>query len=206
MNQWANGMLKSNAWSFEAVFPLRKMLKGFVVALNPYQARGGFCALQLCTIKCFPGEMEQGSSGGWQDMCRLAGHVCSLQPCMLFAALLGLWKISFWRAQDEESMGWSGHGLPFLQFLPLRQCPTVWGPKYRLPEPDSAWDSTSMGHVGRIVSLWMILVDAPGSQLTSVMSSTYRLVSRCLQRALLNFDILNKDVNTSLQEMTSSPP
>ena len=54
---------------------------------------------------------------------------------------------------------------------------------------------------GRLLSLRMLPVDAPGARLASVMSSVYRHVNRCLQSESLNFDIPHKDVNTSLQKI-----
>lgn len=179
LNQRSNTVLTSNAWGLEAAFPLRKTFAA--VALNPYQAWGGFCALQLHSIKCFTGGLGwHGSVGLWDAWARRARAASAA----LLASLA-----PFSKEHGMEQARASGAQPPLLA-APSRRCPTGKGP---LGQPRAA----VQGGEARLPA------DAPGGScwLTSVTNSVYRRANRCLQRESLNFDIQHKDVNTSLQKI-----
>lgn len=128
---------------------------------------------------------------GWDDAAQWAwGTRVGLQDTYGSVASLGSLKPPSEERKTEKAQV-MGHSPPSLQFLP-GNAPRL---GYHMPSAQ-AWDEA-----GRPVSPQMLPADTPGAQLTSVMSSVYRRVNRCLQRESLNFDIRQKDVNTSPQKI-----
>lgn len=175
LNQHSNTVLTSNSWDLEAAFPLRKTFAA--VALNPSQARGGFCALQLHPIKSFTGGLGWHGSVGlchtWAGRARAASAASLASPT---SALHGM-------EQAQESRA---------------QPPLLTAPPRRAPK--GPWDSQVQLYKARKARL---PADAPGGSCrrTSVTSSVYGRANRCLLRESLNFDIQHKDVNTSPQKI-----
>lgn len=111
LNQCSNTVLTGNTWGLEAVFPLKKMLAA--VALNPYQARGGFCALQFQPIKCLPGGL------GWHSSVGLWAHRAHEASAASLASLAPFCK----EQGTERARGEQGTATPPLssfQELPPR--------------------------------------------------------------------------------------
>lgn len=175
-------VLTSNTWGLEAAFPLRKTFAA--VAWNPYQARGGFWALQLHSIKCFPGGLGWHSSVALQDTRACRARAASAAPLALLAP--------FCKEHGMEQ-AWASGARPPLLAAPSGRCPTGWATKGPRGQPSAV----VQGREARLPA------DAPGGscRLTSVTSSAYRRANRCLQRESLNFDIQHKDVNTSPQKI-----
>lgn len=152
-NQCSNTVLTSNSWGLEAAFPLRKTF--VAVALNPYQARAGFCALQSHSIKCFTGGLGwQGSVGlgdTWAGRARAA-------PALSLAPLAPLCS-----SRDGESTGERGTATPprsSFQEMPHR---LGWVPK-------GLWDSrVQLCKTGRPDSLRMLPEEAAGAHLSQTL-------------------------------------
>lgn len=181
LSQCSNTVVISNASGLGAAFPLRKTFAA--VALNPYQAWGGFCALQFPSIKCFTGGLVwHGLVGPWDTWaCRAhAASAASLASPHRFAP--------FCKERGMEQARVSG-AQPSLLAAPSRRCPTGWGTKGPLGQPSAV----VQGREARLPA------DAPrGScRIIPVTNSVYRRANRWLQQESLNFDIQHKDVNTS---------
>lgn len=177
-----NTVLTSNTWGLEAAFPLRKTFAA--VARNLYQARGGFCALQLHSIKYFPGGLGwHGSVGPWDTWACRARAASAMSRALPAPSR---------KERGMEQAQVSGARPPLLA-APSWRCSTGWATKGPRGQPSAV----VRGREARLPA------DAPGGscRLTSVTSSVYRRANRCLQRESLNFDIQHKDVNTSPQKI-----